>query len=36
VLFGASSIDIRATATFRLGKAQVWEVHDVLGIPVGE
>ena len=33
VLFGASVADIRATASFRLGKAQSWEVHDVLGNP---
>ena len=33
VLFGASVTDIRATATFRLGKSQSWEVHDVLGNP---
>ena len=33
VLFGASVNDIRATATFRLGKSQSWEVHDVLGNP---
>ena len=31
VLFGASSIDIRSTASFRIGKAQSWKVHDVLG-----
>ena len=31
VLFGASVTDIRATASFRLSKAQSWEVHDVLG-----
>lgn len=33
VLFGASVTDIRANATFRLGKSQSWEVHDVLGNP---
>lgn len=33
VLFGTSVTDIRATATFRLGKSQSWEVHDVLGNP---
>jgi beta-glucosidase len=26
VLFGASSVDIRATASFRIGKAQSWPV----------
>ena len=31
VLFGASSVDIRSTATFRIDKAQSWKVHDVLG-----
>ena len=31
VLFGASSVDIRSTATFRINKAQSWKVHDVLG-----
>ena len=31
VLFGASVTDIRATASFRLGKSQSWEVNDVLG-----
>ena len=31
VLFGASVADIQATASFRLGKAQSWEVHDVVG-----
>ena len=31
VLFGASVEDIRATATFRFGKAQTWVVEDVLG-----
>ena len=35
VLFGASVADIRAKASFRLSKAQSWEVHDVLG-PVKE
>ena len=35
VLFGASVSDIRAKASFRLSKAQSWEVHDVLG-PVKE
>ena len=33
VLFGASIADIRATASFRFGKAQSWKVHDVLGAP---
>ena len=33
VLFGASVEDIRATASFRFGKAQLWKVHDVLGAP---
>lgn len=33
VLFGASVTDIRANATFRLGKSQSCEVHDVLGNP---
>ena len=33
VLFGASVTDIRANATFRLGKSQSREVHDVLGNP---
>mgnify|MGYP002522839605 CR=1 FL=1 len=33
VLFGASVEDIRATASFRLGKAQAWKVQDVLGMP---
>ncbi len=32
VQFGASVADIRATASFRLSKAQSWEVHDVLGL----
>jgi beta-glucosidase len=32
VLFGASVEDIRATASFRLGKAQAWKVQDVLGM----
>ena len=31
VLFGASSVDIRSTATFRIDKAQSWKVYDVLG-----
>ena len=31
VLFGASVADIRATATFKMSKAQAWKVHDVLG-----
>ena len=31
VQFGASVADIRVTASFRLSKAQSWEVHDVLG-----
>ena len=30
VLFGASVADIRATATFKMSKAQAWKVHDVL------
>ena len=33
VLFGASVEDIRATASFRFGKARAWEVQDVLGVP---
>ena len=33
LLFGASSVDIRSTATFRIRKAQSWKVHDVLGNP---
>ena len=33
VLFGASSVDIRSTASFRIGKAQSWKVHDVLRAP---
>ena len=33
VLFGASVADIRATASFRFGKAQDWKVQDVLGVP---
>jgi len=33
VLFGASVTDIRCTATCKM-KAQFWEVHDVLGMPV--
>ena len=33
VLFGASSVDIRSTASFNFKKAQSWEVHDVLGNP---
>jgi beta-glucosidase len=33
VLFGASVEDIRATASFRFGKAQAWPVQDVLGVP---
>ena len=33
VLFGASVEDIRATASFRYGKLQSWEVQDVLGDP---
>ena len=32
VLFGASVVDIRATATFNFKKAQTWPVHDVLGV----
>ena len=31
VLFGASVADIRATAMFKMSKAQAWKVHDVLG-----
>ena len=31
VMFGASVTDIKAMASFRLSKAQSWEVHDVLG-----
>ena len=31
VLFGASVADIRATATFKMSKAQAWKMHDVLG-----
>ncbi len=31
VLFGTSVADIRATATFKMSKAQAWKVHDVLG-----
>ena len=34
VLFGASVADIRCTASFNFKKAQAWEVHDVLGVPV--
>ena len=33
VLFGASSVDIRSTASFNFKKVQSWEVHDVLGNP---
>lgn len=33
VMFRASVTDNRATASFRLSKAQSWEVHDVLGNP---
>ena len=33
VQFGASVEDIRATASFRFGKAQAWKVQDVLGVP---
>ena len=32
VLFGASVEDIRARASFNFGKAQAWEVQDVLGM----
>lgn len=30
VKFGASAEDIRASATFKLGKSQTWPVHDVM------